>query len=95
MDVRNVSVQLELLSVDVRDNHPKNIECDDTEIQQQEAREEIVREKSWQECGSEIEGNEKEEIEPDKTASLLLLLFYKRHHQGNDVQGQETDLDEE
>ena len=75
MDVRNVSVQLELLSVDVRDNHPKYIECDDTEIQQQQAREETVREKSRQECRSKIEGNEKEEIEPDKAPSLLFLFF--------------------
>ena len=53
------------------------------------------REKKDQDNGSNVKGNKKKEVKPDKTTTLSHLLLCNKQNQGNKVDGEKADLNEE
>ena len=94
--VWQIRVQLELLCVDVGDDHPENIGDDNDQIQGEKFCLKSVNKKPRQENSSEIEGSKEEKEEPGETTTLppfppAKIQDQREHVDDND----DTDLDEE
>ena len=94
--VWQIRVQLELLCVDVADDHSENIGDDNDQIQGEKSCVKSVNKKPWQENSSDIESSKEEKEKPDETTALppfppAKIQDQREHVDDND----DTDLDEE